>query len=45
MNAWTGEDFTAYPFSSANTKDFNNLLKVYTDMVFKPKLDYYDFKQ
>jgi Zn-dependent M16 (insulinase) family peptidase len=22
MNAWTGDDFTAYPFSSANVKDF-----------------------
>jgi Zn-dependent M16 (insulinase) family peptidase len=45
MNAWTGEDFTCYPFSSANAKDFQNLLKVYLDMVFKPKLSYLDFRQ
>ena len=24
MNAWTGPDFTAYPFSTYNEKDFNN---------------------
>ena len=45
MNAWTGEDFTCYPFSSSNAKDFNNLLKVYSDMVFKANLEYLDFRQ
>ena len=45
MNAWTGPDFTAYPFSTYNEKDFNNLLQVYTDAVFKPLLNYYDFLQ
>lgn len=45
MNAWTGTDFTCYPFSTANRKDFGNLMRVYTDMVFNPKLDYLDFRQ
>lgn len=45
MNAWTGEDFTCYPFSSANAKDYGNLLRVYLDMVFRPKLNYLDFRQ
>jgi len=44
MNAWTGEDFTCYPFSSANSKDYGNLLRVYLDMVFRPKLAYLDFR-
>lgn len=45
MNAWTGPDFTAYPFSSQNEKDFNNLLKLYTNICFEPLLSYYDFLQ
>jgi Zn-dependent M16 (insulinase) family peptidase len=45
MNAWTGEDFTCYPFSSSNPKDWNNLLNVYTDMSFKPLLNELDFMQ
>jgi Zn-dependent M16 (insulinase) family peptidase len=44
MNAWTGSDFTMYPFSTQNAKDFNNLLSVYLDMSFFPRLDYYDFR-
>ncbi len=39
MNAWTGDDFTAYPFSSANGKDFQNLYQVYLDMCLKPLLN------
>lgn len=39
MNAWTGDDFTAYPFSSANPKDFTNLYRVYLDMCLKPLLN------
>jgi len=38
MNAWTGEDFTAYPFASANKKDWSNLYRVYLDMTFRPLL-------
>lgn len=45
MNAWTGEDFTCYPFSSANPKDWNNLFGVYTDMSFRPLLNELDFMQ
>ena len=45
MNAWTGEDFTCYPFASTNPKDWNNLFSVYTDMAFKPLLNEFDFMQ
>jgi Zn-dependent M16 (insulinase) family peptidase len=45
MNAWTGADFTSYPFSTQNEKDFYNLLSVYSDVVFKPALNYHDFLQ
>jgi len=45
MNAWTGSDFTMYPFSTTNAKDYENLLRVYTDFSFFPKMDYYDFRQ
>lgn len=38
MNALTGSDFTCYPASSLNKKDFYNLLNVYLDAVFHPKL-------
>ena len=44
MNAWTGSDFTMYPFSSQNAQDFRNLLSVYADMAFSPNLNYYDFR-
>ena len=29
MNAWTGNDFIAFPFASRNDKDFLNLMDVY----------------
>ena len=45
MNAWTGPDFTAFPFSTKNKKDFVNLLKVYLDATFRPSLDQRDFMQ
>ena len=45
MNAWTGSDFTMYPFSSQNAQDFRNLLSVYTDSAFLPNLNYLDFRQ
>jgi Zn-dependent M16 (insulinase) family peptidase len=45
MNAWTGDDFTSYPFSSANPKDWQNLYKVYLDMSLKPLLNELDFRQ
>ena len=45
MNAWTGSDFTGYPFSTCNEKDFNNLLRVYMDSAFFPNLKKTDFNQ
>ena len=45
MNAWTGSDFTMYPFSTQNAKDFRNLLSVYLDMAFFPRLQELDFRQ
>lgn len=45
MNAFTSSDWTAYPFSSQNKKDFNNLLEVYLDAVFFARLDPLDFSQ
>ena len=45
MNAWTGPDFTAYPFSSQNEKDFKNLMNLYTSLCFEPLLSYHDFLQ
>ncbi|BFM11947.1 insulinase family protein [Simiduia litorea] len=45
MNAFTSSDWTAYPFASQNSKDFNNLLDVYLDAVFFARLDPLDFAQ
>lgn len=45
MNAFTSNDWTAYPFASLNRKDFNNLLDVYLDAVFFARLDELDFLQ
>ena len=45
MNAFTASDWTAYPFASMNKKDFNNLLHVYLDSAFFPRLDPLDFAQ
>lgn len=45
MNAFTAADWTAYPFASRNRKDFDNLLDVYLDAVFYPKLEELDFLQ
>lgn len=45
MNALTGADFTCYPAASQVEKDFYNLLEVYLDAVFKPKLTELSFRQ
>lgn len=45
MNAMTGPDYTLYPFSSTNEKDYRNLQSIYMDAVFKPNLKYLDFLQ
>jgi len=34
MNAFTSSDWTMYPFSTENRKDFYNLMDVYTNAVF-----------
>ncbi len=45
MNAFTSSDWTAYPFASQSRKDYFNLLDVYLDAVFFPRLDELDFAQ
>ena len=45
MNAWTGADFTMYPFSTQNEADYFNLLSVYLDAVYFPLISEPDFKQ
>ncbi|MBF0311243.1 MAG: insulinase family protein, partial [Magnetococcales bacterium] len=45
MNAFTASDWTAYPFASQSRKDFFNLLDVYLDAAFFPRLDRLDFLQ
>jgi hypothetical protein len=45
MNALTGADFTCYPAASQVEKDFYNLLEVYLDAVFHPKLQEFSFLQ
>ncbi len=45
MNAFTSSDSTAYPFATRNRKDFDNLLQVYLDAVFFPRLEALDFAQ
>ncbi|MDX2481438.1 MAG: insulinase family protein [Desulfuromusa sp.] len=45
MNAMTASDWTLYPFSSMNRKDFRNLLDIYLDAAFYPRLTERDFSQ
>ncbi|WP_108127063.1 insulinase family protein [Saccharospirillum mangrovi] len=45
MNAMTSSDWTAYPFASENTQDYENLLSVYLDAVFFSNLNELDFRQ
>jgi Zn-dependent M16 (insulinase) family peptidase len=45
MNAMTYPDRTVYPFASTDPKDFFNLLDIYLDAAFFPRLDYLDFLQ
>jgi len=40
-----GPDYTSYPFSTVNEKDFRNLMAVYLDAAYFPKLDKFDFMQ
>lgn len=45
MNASTMPDATLYPFSTRNTKDFYNLLSVYLDACFFPRIEYQAYRQ
>ena len=45
MNAFTASDWTMYPFSTENRKDYYNLMEVYLDAAFFPRLDELSFKQ
>ncbi|XP_043470715.1 presequence protease, mitochondrial [Leptopilina heterotoma] len=45
INAMTAPDYTFYPFSTQNPKDYKNLMSVYLDSVFRPNLRYLDFLQ
>ncbi len=45
MNAFTASDWTMYPFSTQNKKDFYNLMDVYLDAAFFPEIDALSFKQ
>ncbi|MCQ2519935.1 MAG: insulinase family protein [Lachnospiraceae bacterium] len=38
INAFTYSDRTLYPVASCNEKDFNNLMQVYLDAVFNPRV-------
>ena len=45
MNAFTASDWTMYPFATQNRKDFYNLMDVYLDAAFFPKIEELSFKQ
>ncbi len=45
MNAFTSSDWTMYPFSTQNRKDYYNLMDVYLDSAFYPNIDELSFKQ
>lgn len=43
MNAMTAHDYTYYPFSTTNEKDYMNLMDVYLDCTLHPMLRFRDF--
>jgi Zn-dependent M16 (insulinase) family peptidase len=45
MNAFTASDWTMYPFATQNKKDYYNLMNVYLDAAFFPRIDELSFKQ
>ena len=45
LNAFTFPDKTCYPVASANLQDFYNLVDVYLDAVFFPRIDENCFQQ
>ncbi|MDR0637817.1 MAG: insulinase family protein [Spirochaetaceae bacterium] len=45
LNAWTFPDKTVYPASSVNEADYFNVMAVYADAVFCPRLEEWTFMQ
>ncbi|UIJ37773.1 insulinase family protein [Desulfobaculum bizertense] len=45
LNAFTYPDKTCYPVASCNVQDFYNLIDVYIDAVFHPRIDENIFRQ
>lgn len=45
INAFTSNDSTVYPVASQNLQDFYNLMDVYLDAVFHPRLTRHTFEQ
>ncbi|MDR1946534.1 MAG: insulinase family protein, partial [Desulfovibrio sp.] len=45
LNAFTFPDKTCYPVASANLRDFYNLIDVYLDAVFHPRINEDTFRQ
>ena len=45
MNALTAPDWTMYPFSTRNRREFRNLLQIYLDAAFFPLLEEDAFRQ
>ena len=47
MMVWSfpASDWTMYPFSTENAQDYKNLMSVYLDSVFFPRLRETDFRQ
>ncbi|KCV71527.1 hypothetical protein H696_02464 [Fonticula alba] len=45
INAMTDNDLTMYPFSTHNPQDYRNLMSVYLDSTFFPRLALDDFRQ
>ena len=45
MNAFTASDWTMYPYSTQNGKDYYNLMDVYLDAAFFPDIEELSFKQ
>jgi presequence protease len=45
LNAFTYPDKTCYPIASQNLQDFYNLIDVYLDAVFYPRISEYTLKQ
>ncbi|RPJ79936.1 MAG: peptidase M16, partial [Deltaproteobacteria bacterium] len=45
MNAFTASDWTMYPFTTQNQKDYYNLMDVYLDAAFFPNIEVLSFMQ